>query len=379
LVNNPFSVLDVTDLVFIDPVATGFSRPAPGEGIAQFTGYTNDVRSIGEFIRLWLSREGRWASPKFIAGESYGTTRASGLAAYLQDEHGMYLNGIVLLSSVINWQTKVFNVGNDLPPLLILPTYTAAAWYHGKLPARYDGDLPAALRDAEEFALGDYASALMQGDRLPQDQRERIVARLAELSGLSEQYVREADLRIDIMRFAKELLREEGKTIGRLDARYTGVDRDDVGERFEFDPSGTVTDGWYVSLLNDYLRRELGYPRDIPFRASAGREVRPWNYHETDRTQGYGTNAYANYAEDLRRAMHQNPHLHVLINSGHYDMATPYFATDYTVDHMQLDSELRKNLVVEYYEAGHMMYVRKQDHEKFRDDFVRFVQRALEH
>jgi carboxypeptidase C (cathepsin A) len=378
LVDNEYSLLDATDLVFIDPVETGFSRPAPGEDAKQFLGFTDDVRSVGDFIRLWVSREGRWASPKFIAGESYGTTRAAGLAGYLQDEHGMYLNGIALISSVLNWDTKVFNIGHDLPYILILPTYTAAAWYHGKLPARFAGDRQQALRESEAFATGEYAAALLKGDQLRGEERARVVHRLAELSGLSPRYVEDTDLRIEILHFCKELLRDEGKTIGRLDARYTGSDRDDTGEEFEFDPAATTFDAYFVSLINDYLRRELGYESDAVFRQSAGRRVRPWNYHEKTRTQGYNTNAYANYAETLRAAMHMNRFLKVLVLCGRYDLATPYFASVYTVDHMQLDPELRGNLKIAYYDAGHMMYVRREDHRKFREDFLALIRSALE-
>ena len=377
LIDNEHSLLDATDLVFIDPVETGWSRPAPGVETSEFTGFTNDVVSVGEFIRLWVSRNDRWASPKFIAGESYGTTRAAGLAQYLQGEHGMYLNGIALISSVINWGTKVFNVGNDLPYALILPTYTATAWYHGELPERWAGDLQGALDEAERFALGEYTTALMQGDELPAAERRRIAERLSELTGLSTEYLEDADLRVEIFRFTKELLREEGKTVGRLDSRYTGIDRDDAGETFEYDPASSLTTGWYVSLMNDYLRRELGYRTDRAFRASAGEKVRPWSYHEEEPRLSYGTNAYANHAEALRAAMHENPYLHVLVQSGYYDLATPYFASDYTVDHMQLDESVRDNVRVAYYEAGHMMYLREDDLAKFRADYLRLIDDAL--
>ena len=376
LVDNEYSLLDATDLVFIDPVATGWSRPVKGQDEGQFFGYSDDVAHVGEAIRLWISQNHRWTSPKFIAGESYGTTRAAGLAEYLQDRHGMYLNGLCLISSVINWQTKVFNIGNDLSHILILPTFTATAWYHGKLDEKY-GDLESALREAEDFALGDYASALMLGDRLEGERRADIRRRLAELTGLSEQYLEGVDLRVEIFRFAKELLRGESKTVGRLDSRYTGHDRDDGGERFEFDPSGAVVTAYYVSLMKGYLRDELGFQSDEVFRHSAGARVRPWNYHEKDRTEGYNTNAYANYAETLRAAMHKNPHLKVQVMSGYYDLATPYFASDYTIDHMQLAPELRGNIEHVYYEAGHMMYVRRADHEKFRRDYLRLLESAL--
>lgn len=377
LVNNEFSVLDATDLVFVDPVGTGWSRPLDGHELDEFTGYTSDVMHVGEMIRLWLSREGRWASPKFIAGESYGTTRAAGLAEYLQGAHGMALNGLFLISSVINWQTKVFNIGNDLPYPLILPTYTATAWFHGKLPERYADDLQLALREAEAFALGPYATALMQGSRLEGEARRQIRDRLAELTGLDPAFVERADLRVELYRFLKELLREEGVTVGRLDSRYTGRDIDSAGESFEFDPSFKVIGGHYVATLEDYLRRELGYETDTRYRQSAGARVRPWNYHESSRTSGYNTNAYANYAETLRSSMHRNPYLKVLVASGYYDMATPYFATDYTFDHMQLAPEFAGNIRHEYYEAGHMMYVRTEDHRKFRLDFLRLIEDAL--
>jgi carboxypeptidase C (cathepsin A) len=377
LVDNDQSVLDVTDLVFIDPVETGWSRPARGEEGEQFTGFTNDVESVGEFIRMWLGRNDRWSSPKFIAGESYGTTRSAGLAEYLQDTHGMFLNGICLISSVINWGTKVFNVGNDLPYALILPTYTATAWYHGKLGEGVAVDLESAVAKSETFALGDYSSALMLGDRLQGEHRARIRTQLAALSGLSEDYLESSDLRVDIYHFVKELLRDSGKTVGRLDSRYTGSDRDDIGERFEYDPSSAVVTGWYVSLIKDYLRHELGYENDMVFRHSAGSHVRPWSYHENESPLSYRTNAYANYAEPLRAAMHKNPYLKVLVMSGYYDLATPYFASDYTVDHMQLDSELRDNIRVAYYNAGHMMYVRSEDLAKFRADYLAFMQDAL--
>jgi carboxypeptidase C (cathepsin A) len=376
LVNNPYSVLDVTDLVFIDPVQTGFSRPAPGEDPKQFIGFSNDAESVSEFIRLWVSRNGRWASPKFIAGESYGATRSAGLAKVLQDTHGMYLNGICLISSGFSFITKNFSIGNDLPYVLFLPAYTASAWYHGKLSARFDGNLEAALSESEEFALGEFASSLLKGDRLVGEDRLRIVRRLSELTGLDEGYLEDADLRVNIFRFAKELLRDQGKTIGRLDSRYTGHDRDDAGERYEFDPTSSVTNGYFVSLINDYLRDELGYESPLVFRQSAGRLVRPWDFHESSRVRAGDTNRYANHAETLRQAMHKNPSLEVLVMSGYFDLATPYFASDYTVDHMQLDSELRQNIRIAYYEAGHMFYLREADHRKFREDYLQLMRDA---
>jgi len=366
LVDNPYSVLDVTDLVFIDPVSTGFSRPAPGVDAKRFHGLEADVESVGELIRLWIARNSRWASPKFLAGESYGTTRAAGLALHLQERYGMYLNGVVMISSVLNWINQEIDVGNDLAYAIHLPSYTAAAWYHGKLPEEL-GDLQTAVEQAERFALGEYASALVKGDWLSPPARERVAERVALLTGLSAEYVEASRLRIDIYRFCKELLRSEGKTIGRLDTRFTGYDLDSAGERFEFDPSMTAVDVGYVTMLNDYLRRELGYETDLVFKSLEN--VFPWKWEHFD-------NRYVNVAETLRAAMTRNPELEVLFTSGYYDLATPYFDTPYTVAHLGLPEELRENVDIEYYEAGHMMYIREADHRKFKRDVAEFILRA---
>jgi len=376
LEDNPDSLLDATDLVFIDPISTGYSRPAPGEDPGQFHGFENDIESVGEVIRLWLTRNDRWTSPKLLAGESYGTTRSAGLSGYLQDHYGLYLNGIALISAVLNWQTQIFAVGNDLPYALTLPTYTAAAWYHGKLPERLSGDLRSTLDEVEEFARGDYTHALMMGRDLPDDERAEVVRKLAEYTGLSEEYVEQTNLRIRDERFYKELLRDQGKIIGRLDARFTARDRDSAGEQPELDPAGAATDAYFVSLINDYLRTDLGFKSDLPFRHLAA-EVWPWNYHPGTYRETW-TNGYLNVAETLRRAMNENPHLQVLVMSGYFDFATPYFSTDYTVDHMDLPPEIEGNLRTAYYEAGHMMYIRESEHQKFRRDFLDLIHRATE-
>jgi len=373
LVDNEDSVLDATDLVFIDPISTGYSRPAPGENADQFHGFENDVQSVGEFIRLWLTKNERWASPKFLAGESYGTTRSAGLAGYLQDRYGMYINGIALISSVLDFQTLIFTEGNDLPYVLYLPTYTASAWYHHKLPERLSGDLDATLAEVEQFARGEYATALLMGDDLPDAERATIVDKLAEYTGLSKDFIEQSNLRIRADRFFKELLRDQHKTIGRLDSRFTGWDRDAAGERPEYDPSGVAVDAYFVSLLNDYLRTDLGFKSDLPFDYSA--MVWPWDFRW--RGQRGWVPGYLNVAEILRRAMTENPKLQVLIMSGHFDLATPFFGSDYTIDHMSLPPELRDNIRATYYEAGHMFYIRAADHAKMRRDFLDLIQRAL--
>lgn len=368
LVDNPDTMLDVSDLVFIDPVNTGYSRPAPGEEGKQFHGLQEDIEWVGEFIRLWVTRNQRWASPKLIAGESYGTARAAGLAFFLADRFGMAVNGIVLLSTVLNWQNQEFHVGNDMPYIIHLPSYAVTAWYHKKLPPELSGDLPKLLAEVEDYARGEYASALMQGDRLPEARKREVAARLARYTGLSTDYILRTDLRIDMSRFTKELLRAEGKTVGRLDSRFTGRDLDSVGETPEFDPSSVSLDGPYTAAINDYLRRELKYEDDAVYERLS-RRVWPWNYGEFD-------NRYVNMAEVLRSAMTRNPKMQVLVASGYYDFATPYLDAVYTVEHMGLPPELRGNVRLTFYEAGHMMYIRRADHEKLKGELVELVRRA---
>ncbi len=370
LEDNPYSWLDFTDLVFIDPVTTGYSRAAVGEDLSQFHGYEEDIKWVGEFIRLWTTRFKRWASPKFLAGESYGTTRAAGLAGYLQERHGMYLNGLVLVSAILNFQTARFNVGNDLPYILFLPTYAATAWYHRQLPEELQAKpLRDVLNEVETFALGEYTLALMQGDMLLEEQRREIVRKLARYTGLSPAYIERTNLRIQIHRFTKELLRDERRTVGRLDSRFTGIDLDAAGERPEFDPSYAAIQGPFTAMLNDYIRWELAYTNDLPYEILTGR-VRPWSYQNVQ-------NEYLNVAETLRQAMSRNPALQVYIANGYYDLATPYFATRYTVHHMMLDPSLRDHIQMGYYEAGHMMYIRRASLRKLKREVRAFYQQAL--
>ena len=367
LVDNPYSILDESDLVFIDPVGTGFSRPAPGVDPKQFYGLRGDIESVGEFIRLWTARNKRWASPKFIAGESYGTTRSAGLALFLQQRYGMYLNGIVMISTILNWQDQDAYPGNDMPFIVHLPSYAAAAWYHKKVAPDLQKDLLSTLKQAETFALGEYASALLQGDWLPDERRHDIAQKLARFTGLSVDYIERANLRIEIMRFCKELLRQDGNTVGRLDTRFTGYDRDAVGEQFEFDPASEAVNVGYVTMLNDYLRRTLRYESDLVYEYSA--PLHSWSWDENG-------NRFANVAEDLRSAMTRNPALKVLFASGYYDLATPYFDTPFSVAQMGLPKSLRDNVTIAYYEAGHMMYIRKADHAKLKKDVQAFIRGA---
>ena len=368
LIENQYSVLDQTDLVFIDPISTGFSRVVQGEEAKQFHGFKKDIESIGDFIRLYTTRYQRWTSPKFLIGESYGTTRAAGLSGYLQERHGLYLNGIMLISSVLDFQTIRFMNGNDLPYILYLPSFTATAWYHNLLDEGLQVDLHQTLQEVEAFAVGEYTLALMKGTDLPEDERQEITRKLVRYTGLPINYIERTDLRVSIMRFCKELLRNQGKTVGRFDSRFTGLDRDSVGERFEYDPSYTNILGPYTATLNDYLRSQLKFESDLSYEILTDR-VHPWNY-DTHQNQ------YVNVTDILRKAMTTNPYLKVFVASGYYDLATPYMATQYTFNHLGLDKSLQQNVSMSFYEAGHMMYVHQQSLIQLKKDLSSFIQSA---
>lgn len=362
MVNNEFSILDLTDLVFIDPVSTGFSRPAQGEDVKQFHGVDEDVESVAKFIRLFTTRYGRWDSPKFIAGESYGTTRAAALANHLHSFHKMYVNGIILISSILNFQTlNDPSNGNDLPYILALPTYTATAWYHKKLKPEYQENLHKTLHAVEEFALSEYAQALFQGDRLDPEKRKEIITKLSEFTGLSPQFVDNANLRIYMSRFSKELLRNDKKTIGRFDTRFKGLDVVALGDSAETDPSADAIFGPFTGAFNEYLRADLGLKEDKEYNILV--KVQPWNY-------GKATNSFLNVADDLREVMTSTPGLRVFVGNGYYDLATPYFASDYTFTHLGIDPSLQPYLTLKYYEAGHMMYVNPPSLKQMREDLA---------
>lgn len=370
LVDNAHTLLDETDLVFIDPVNTGYSRPVEDADAEQFLGVEEDVEAVYEFIRRWTTENERWNSPRFLAGESYGTTRAAMLVNHAQDQ-GMFFNGVVLVSSILNLQTARFETGNDLPYMLFLPTYAATAYYHDTLPERPD-DLEAFLDRARAFALGEYGPALLKGDGLEEEERERIVDGLHRFTGLDREFIRRANLRVSISRFTKELLRDGRRTVGRLDSRYHGIDSDAAGERFEHDPSYTAILGPYTAALNDYVRDELDFEEERNYEILSGEVNRNWNW------QVRGRSGYVNVAEDLREAMSTNTHLEVLVANGYYDLATPFFATEYTVDHLGLEPELRDHVELTYYPAGHMMYVHPPSLEKLKQDVAGLIQRATE-
>lgn len=369
LVDNDLAWLDLTDLVFVDPVTTGYSRAAPGESDAPYHSVEGDVRSVGDFIRLYTTRNKRWPSPKFLAGESYGTTRAAALAEHLQSRHGLYLNGVVLVSAILNFQTAEMDVGNDLPYALFLPTLAATAFYHHRLEPELSRDLRTTLAEVERFASGEYATALAQGAALDDARRADVATKLARYTGVSRAFVEEANLRIDDGRFYKELLRKERKTVGRLDARFTGVDRDAAGATPEYDPSYAAIQGPYTAALNHYLRAELEYESDLVYEILTGR-VHPWKFDDAE-------NRYLNVGERLRGAMTRNPALRVFVACGYYDLATPYWAAHYTFEHLGMDRELMSRIQFGHYEAGHMMYVRRADLEALKRDVTKFYATAL--
>jgi carboxypeptidase C (cathepsin A) len=364
-IDNQGTWLGFTDLVFIDPVSTGYSRPAPEEKHEAFHGVRQDIRAVGDFIRLYVTRNGRWLSPKYLCGESYGTTRAAGLSGYLQDEYGMYLQGIVLVSSIMNFQTARFIPGNDLPYPLFLPTFTAAARYHKKLPAKYMKDLKTTLAEVEQWALNGYTVALAKGNKLSREERNEVIDKLAQYTGLSKSYIDQADLRIDMRRFTRGLLRDEKKTVGRLDSRFFSKELDAFSGGLADDPSYAAILGPYAAVVNHYIRTDLKYVNDAPYRPIA-REAWPWDWGEGNR--------FVNVAQTLKTAMLNNNNLKVMIANGYYDLATPYFATDYTVSHMGLPPSLAKNIVMKYYEAGHMMYIKESCLIELKEDAAEFYQ-----
>jgi carboxypeptidase C (cathepsin A) len=346
IVDNPETLLRHCDLVFIDPVSTGYSRAVKGEKSKEFHGYGGDIESVGEVIRLWITRNGRWMSPKYLCGESYGTVRAAGLARHLQERYGMYLNGLILISSCLDFGTLEFTGGNDDPYVMYLPTYAAIAHYHGK---HGDRPLREVLAEAQAYAGRDYLWVLAQGARLTAEDRAAAVARLAALTGLSPDYVDRVNLRPEHVRFLTELLRDQRRTVGRIDGRFAGWDTDYGREQWSSDPSIDAIIGPYTAALNHYVRTELGYASDLPYEILTDR-VHPWSFREFE-------NQHVHVLDQLAAAMRANPHMRVHVACGYHDAATPYFAAEHTFAHLAIPAEVAANIEFAYYEAGHMMYL----------------------
>jgi len=361
LEDNPHSLLDMADIVYIDPIATGFSRMVEGEDLHKYHGTLPDIRSVAEFIRLYLVRKDRWMSPKFVIGESYGTNRASGLAGQLSSAHQIYLNGVILVS-----MTNLDVVsGPDVSYATTLPQRAATAYYHRQLSSELQSKpLRTFLDEVEAFAMGEYLAALVKGDRLDATERDRIAQRVAHYTGLSKEYVASTNLRIDSRRFWKELLRDQRLTTGRLDSRYLGIDKDAAGESPEYDPAMADWNGPFSNAVNRYLREELRFNPDLEY--AIWGNVRPWV-----RDEG------ANVGEMLRQAMRDNPYLKVMIQGGYFDAGTDYYSAIYSISHIQPAGELRDRFQFNWYESGHMMYLRKPDLANANNDLRAFINSCL--
>jgi len=361
--------------VLVDAVGTGFSTATPKEKVKDFHHFSRDIEAFSDFIVDYLNRNGRWASPKYLAGESYGTTRAAAIAHNLFQTRNAELNGLALISCALNFQTigqdrdvKMFRPGNDLPYSLFLPTYAATAWFHGRLAKKHQSrPLREVLDEVEEFAIGRYWSALARGTELEEKERSRVAAKLAEYTGLPADYIGRYDLRIHIHRFCKELMRDQRRTVGRLDSRFTGIDRVADGDNLENDPAHDQIGGPFTATLNHYVREELGFENDAFYETLSLKVNESWDYEDF---KGH----YVDTSESLRDVMSRSQRLRVFVANGLFDLATPHFATEYTFNHLGLDETLRKNVRMEYYEAGHMMYVHKRSLERLSDHLRGFIE-----
>ncbi len=360
-VDNEDSFLDASDLVFVDAVSTGYSRPVAGQTPSQFYGIIEDANYFADFIYQYLNRAERWASPKFLIGESYGTTRSAELSGVLQERHQIYLNGIVLVSSV-----AFTDVSGDDRNAYFLPTMTATAWYHHLLPPDLQNlSIEEVTKRSREFAHGEYTQTLVKGDLATPEEKQKTIADMASFTGLKPKYIEEANLRVSPFRYFKELERDQRKTIGRLDGRFEGYDVDAAGERVEYDTSEASYLGTYSATFHDYVRRELNWKDDGYYTITAN--VRPWD--QTGNTQ---------VAEVLRSAITSQRHLKVLVVCGYYDFATPFNGIEYTVDHMHLEPPFRKNISFAYYEAGHMLYIDQKAHDKLHKDVDAFIESSYQ-
>ena len=366
--DNEHTLLTQTDLVFLDPVGTGYSRAARPELGPKFWGLDEDIQAVGEFVRLYLTRSERWGSPKFLSGESYGTTRAAGLSGYLADR-GIALNGVALLSTVLNFETLSDTRGNDIGFVSFLPSYAATAWYHHRLPADLQAQtVEQVTQQAARWAETDYALALMKGSRLTDAERRAAVEQYARFTGLPKEFVEDNDLRVPLARFDQELLHDRRLTVGRLDSRFTTFNADPAAERGAFDPSEASIRNTFTPVLSDYLRRELHYRSDDVYYILGG-GIGRWRYPQQ--------NGYANVTPALERAFARNPHMKLYVAMGYYDMATPYFAVEYTLSHLAVSPDARRNITTDYFAAGHMMYIDEPSMAKLRAGLSKFIDDAL--
>jgi len=360
--DNSLSILDVCDLVFVDPVSTGYSRAENDTKPGDFHGLNEDIESVGDFIRRWISDHDRWDAPKYLLGESYGGVRAAGLSHHLQSRYGMNLNGVVLMSSLLDFATLQMSSGNDLGFLLYLPSFTGIAHFHKKT----TGDRDALIRESTDFAFGAYATALLKGSSLEPTDRTAVAAKLAHFTGISAAVWLTHNLRIDPNFFRSELLRAEGKVLGRFDARVAWDTADQTAQAPDFDPSFSLAYGAFATAMMDYLGRDLGYKEDQPYEILTGK-VNPWRWN--------ASNEVVNVGERLASAMRDNPHLRVLVMGGRTDLATPPEGVAYSIRHLRdLPASARANITTTHYDGGHMFYLNPPDLAKTRADLVKFIQ-----
>jgi carboxypeptidase C (cathepsin A) len=375
--DNAGSLLDKTDLVFIDPVGTGFSHAVGKTQDKDFWGVDSDVKSLAEFITIYVSRNDRWNSPRFLIGESYGTFRSAALSNYLQNHDGMYFNGIVLISSVLDLGTISFNPGEDQPYIFYLPSYAATAWYHKALPNRPD-DVHGLIDETRRFAVNEYASALMKGSKLSAAEKTEVAKKVSRYTGLSEDYLIKANLRVNLPQFMEELQRNRGLTTGRLDARFSGFTYDLLGEYANSDPQSDAITGAYTAVFNAYVRDDLKFGQDKKYRTGSDEVGSNWDWkHKVG--ENYGFPGSPNVEGDLVQALLTNPHLQIEVENGLYDLATPFFATEYTMEHLGLPEKLQKNIHLQYYDAGHMMYLHDEDLAKLKANVAAFIDASSKH
>jgi carboxypeptidase C (cathepsin A) len=369
--DNPNTLLDRSDLVFVDAISTGFSRAANADATKKFLGVTGDIEAFGEFVRLYVTRYERWPSPLFILGESYGTTRAAGIAGFLANR-GISFNGITLLSTAMDFGTLEWAKNNDIPYFLLVPTFTMIAAYHKRLSPDLMQDLAKTRQEVERWSITDYSAALLKGDGLAPEERQKIIDAYARYTGLDKKLIDNANLRINVEQFTHNLLLDQKLRVGRLDGRFTGVDPEGLLDQRFYDPTSAAILPPYTAVFNNYVRTELGYKVDLPYKVFAWDEpaFQKWDWGEADK-------GFPNTAPGLRAALVENSYLKVLVMEGYYDLATPYFAANYSIDHLNLGPNYRQHVSFTTYEAGHMVYIDGASHTKMKKDLVEFMGKCL--